>query len=248
MASDKFLGITINNLSNNQILEKIGKYIQSPDGFFHIVSLNPENLVISRESNEFKRVIEKAQIKIIDGVGIVLAAKILGLEVGDRWAGIDLMRELLSRVNDQRLRVLLIGAKEKVALELANCYSGAYSEAKFMGSAGIQNIQKPRALEEERIFSIVTSFKPHILFAAFGSPYQELWLSRHRDKLKGIICMGVGGAFDYELGRISRAPQLLRSLGLEWLFRLLRQPWRWKRQVKLIKFVWLVLRARLTRA
>ncbi len=233
------------------ILEKIKKYTTNHKGFLHflhIVSLNPENLVMASQDNDFAEVIREAQIKIVDGVGVVWAARTLGIRVGERITGVDLMKDMLKVADDLRLRVLLIGGSPNLALNLADCYTRAYPEAKFMGAEGIKNIQKPSSDEELQLFSIVSDYKPHLLFVSFGSPEQELWLYRHKDKLKGMVCMGVGGAFDYEAGSVMRAPHLLRSLGLEWLFRLAIQPWRWRRQLKLIEFIRLVIKVKFTKS
>lgn len=242
MRSNQLFGIQIKPQTKSQILEQIKKYIVHPLGFFHIISLNPENLIIARENKTFKEVVEKAQIKIIDGVGVVLAAFIGAVAVGDRFPGVDLMGELIKVAGTQRLRVLLIGGKFNLALQLANCYRQLYPEAKFKGIEGIKKIKKPSASEKNGIFSIVSAYKPHMVFVSFGSPDQELWLDQHKDKFQGMVCMGVGGAFDYEAGRIMRAPGILRKLGLEWLIRLFVQPWRWRRQLRLAKFILLVLR------
>ena len=238
------LGISIPNDSKKIILEKIKKYIVSPRGFFHIVSLNPEILVIANEDKKFKEVVETAQMRIIDGVGIVLAARMLNIDIGDRFTGVDLMEELVKMADAMRLRVMLIGGRSNLALKLADCYGKELPEAKFKGVYGIGDIKNPKIEEEDAFFSIVRRYKPHIVLAAFGSPDQELWLERHKKEFNGIVCAGVGGAFDYLSGNISRSPKLIRRLGLEWLFRLIRQPWRWKRQLRLIKFLWLVLKQR----
>ncbi|MFN4212841.1 MAG: WecB/TagA/CpsF family glycosyltransferase [Microgenomates group bacterium] len=240
MKSNKILDITIPSDNRKNILYKIKKYIHRPTGFFHIVSLNPENLVVACENKEFKKVIETAQIKLIDGVGVVLAARLLGVKVGERVAGVELMEELIRFASKMRLRVLLIGARGNLAERLANCYQRKYPEAKFFGLEGIEDIKNPQKTEEEKIFSIVADFKPHLVFVAFGSPDQELWLAHHHKQFSGAVCMGVGGAFDFLAGKVPRAPSILRRLGLEWLFRLLIQPWRWRRQLRLVKFCWLI--------
>jgi len=85
-----------------------------------------------------------------------------------------------------------------------------------------------------------------LIFVAFGSPAQELWLYKHRGKFKGIVCMGVGQGFDVLSGQVKRAPLLLRKIGLEWLYRLITQPWRWRRQLRLVKFLWLVFKEKLS--
>ena len=169
-----FLGVKLNTLNKLDTLEKIKKYIQSPFGFFQITSINPENLIIARENKEFKKATETSQIQIIDGVGIVIASYILGLKVEDRFTGVELMEELIGMAGELRLRVLLIGGRPNLADSLAKCYQLSHVKAKFIGLEGIKNIKNPLKSEEESIFSIVTSFKPHILLASFGSPQPEL--------------------------------------------------------------------------
>ncbi len=236
------IGIEIEPLTRRIILEKIIKYIKYPQGFFHIVSLNPENIVLSTQNRVFAQVVREAQIKIIDGVGVMWAARTLGIQAGERIAGVDLMKEMVGMANDLSLRVLLIGGKPNLALRLADCYTQAYPKAKFRGLEGIKDVKNPRSDEEKAVFSIVSDYKPHMMFVSFGSPEQELWLESNKLRLKGIVCMGVGGAFDYETGQTMRAPRFLRTIGLEWLFRLGLQPWRWRRQLRIVSFVYLVLR------
>ena len=238
--TNMILGVNVEKLSRKDILEKIEKYISQPGDFIHIVSLNPENVVIASEVSEFKRVLTAAQIKIIDGIGIVMAARIKGIEVS-RVTGVSLMEELLGLAGKLRLRVLFIGGGPNLALRLAQCYQLAYPEAKYRGTEGFKNIIKSTEYEKKALFSIVSAFKPHIVFVSFGSPDQELWLWENRERFKGSVCMGVGGAFDFLAGKIVRAPSILRTLGFEWLFRLIIQPWRWKRQLRLLKFSWMVL-------
>ena len=247
MSKNKILGITIPKEPKKQVLEKIIKYIHSPKGFFHIVSLNPEIFILAEKNYEFKKVVETAQIKTIDGVGIVIASRLLGVEAGDRLTGVDLMDELIKQADELRLRVLLIGGKQNLALDLVDCYKDKYPEASFFGTIGIKDIKNPKKEEENEIFSIVRRHKPHLIFAAFGSPDQELWLARHSKELSGIVCMGVGGSFDFLSGKINRAPLFLQKIGMEWLFRLVKQPWRWRRQLRLLYFAYLVIREKWTK-
>ena len=241
MNKKQILGITIIPESKKSVLEKILLYIRKPTGFFHIVSLNPENLVAATENESFKRVVETAQIKLIDGIGVVLASRLVGIEVGERVTGVGLMEDLLKMASDRRLRVLMIGGKENLALRLAQCYSDQFPEAKFKGIQGIANIKNPMSGEERKIFSIVAAYKPHLVFVSFGSPDQELWIARHKKEFNKCVVMGVGGAFDYLSREIDRAPVFIQKLGFEWLYRLTNQPWRWKRQLRLLKFIGLIL-------
>lgn len=242
MEGRNLFGVDLPQLTKEEVLEKIKKGLKEQRDFFHIVSLNPENFVIAQENELFKKVLQKAQLRIIDGIGVVLAARILNLRIGERITGVDLMEELIQLAGEQRLKVLLIGGKEKLANDLSICYQKLFPKAKFIGIEGVKNIKKVKFREEKKIFSIVSLFKPHLVFVAFGSPYQELWLWKNRKRLKGCICLGVGGGFDFLSGRVIRAPLFLRRLGLEWLFRLSIQPWRFKRQLRLIKFLFLVFK------
>ena len=238
----KIFGIEFETLSKEDILEKIKKFIKNPRGMLHIVSLNPEILVISLRDKEFKEIIRKAQIKIVDGVGVVLALFLLGQGRVKRMPGVDLFKFLLDWAGEKGFKVLLIGGKGKLAKSIADCYKKRFSSAKFLGIEGIENIRRVKKNEEKEIFSIVADFKPHFIFVAFGSPFQEKWIWRNRKHFEGAVVMGVGGAFDYVGGLLWRPPLFIRKIGLEWFWRLILQPWRAKRQVRLLKFSILVLK------
>lgn len=241
MNTFKLLGISLQPDSEKSILEKIKKYIEAPRGFFHIVSVNPENIMEARTNNDFKKVVETAQIQIMDGSGIIWAGKMKGEPHMERVTGVDLMETLMRGAGKERRRTMLIGGSPKVAEILAECYQQEYPEAKFLGLTGINDIKNIQKSEEEAIISIVRDYMPQIVFVSFGSPAQELWIERHKSEFEGAVCMGVGGAFDFLSGRVGRAPVFIRKMGLEWLFRLVTQPWRFKRQLKLLEFVGLIL-------
>ena len=249
MTHKKLLGIEAKEQSKKDILEKIKEYSKTRNSklvtqkkFRHIVSLNPENFIEIQKNAKFRNVVTTAQIKIIDGVGVRLAGTILGIEVGERVTGVDLMGDIMEMAYRESLKVLLIGGKNKLAEELAECYRQKHKNMKLVGIEGIKDIKNIKKTENDRIFSIVSHNRPHIILAAFGSPAQELWFEANKSKLRGIVCMGVGGSFDFAAGRVKRAPHFMRKLGLEWLFRLFTQPWRIKRQLKLFEFGWLVLK------
>lgn len=246
---NKILGIEVQSNSKNDVLEKIKKNIGNKVEFFHIASLNSENLVVATELEKFRDVLNQAQVRIIDGAGVLLGCSILNIDCGERVPGVDLMEEVVKMAFKMRLRVLFIGGRDKVAEELSECYSKEYAQTltdeHFKGISGFKDIRKPTEAETKALFSIVTVYRPHIVFAAFGSPAQELWFWTNRTAFKGVICMGVGGAFDFATGRVSRAPTWMRQAGLEWLYRLIVEPWRWRRQLRLVKFFLLVLKQRL---
>lgn len=241
----KLLGITLPTYTKKNILDKIKKYTLTKSQFVHVTSLNPENMVIAQKDKLFKEIVVKSQIKIIDGVGVVIAAKILNIEATSRIPGVDLVYDLIALSSVERLRVVLIGGKGKLAEELADCYNRSYPQAKFIGLMGIENIKNIKRDEEERIFNIITYTKPHLLLVAFGSPYQEKWIWKNKAKFKGIVCMGVGGSFDYLSGKIERPSRIIQKYGFEWLYRLIIQPWRLLRQLRLFIFAWYIFKEKL---
>ena len=241
----KLLGISLPTYSKKDILDKIKKYTLTRSRFIHITSLNPENMVIAQKNKLFKEIVVKSQIKIIDGVGVVLAAKTLNIEAANRIPGVDLVSDLITLSSVERLRVVLIGGEGKLAENLAECYNRSYPQAKYIGLRGIENIKNIKRVEEEHIFNIITYTKPHLLLVAFGSPYQEKWIWKNKAKFKGIVCMGVGGSFDYLSGKIQRPLPIIQKFGFEWLYRLIIQPWRLKRQLKLLIFAWYIFKEKL---
>ncbi|MBI3620083.1 WecB/TagA/CpsF family glycosyltransferase [Candidatus Roizmanbacteria bacterium] len=243
----KLFYLPVENFGIDKILEDIVKLWSGPTGFFHIVSINPENVILSRKNLEFRKVILSAQMHITDGIGTVLAAQILTGRHLTRLTGADLMGHLLTAAGKERLDVLLIGGRPNLAADLAKCYQRSYPKANFQGITGFANIIHPSESEEQMVFAIVASLKPRLILAAFGSPWQELWFAKNSKRFGNAVCMGVGGGFDYAGGLIPRAPRFMRQTGLEWLFRLIVQPRRLKRQISLVEFVFLVILEKIRR-
>lgn len=237
--------IPLQTLSRETILEKCVNFVQKPEGFFHIVSVNPENVVIAQENTAFRSILQSANIQLVDGIGIVLASKFLGIPTGQRFTGVDFMEEFLQKIADRSLRVLFLGGKADLAIKVANCYKKKYKKLAFLGISGIKDIKNyQNSKEGKEILQVIHDYKPHILFVSYGSPFQEEWIWNNRASLQGVLCAGVGGAFDFATGSVPRAPYLVRVTGIEWLFRLVLQPWRWRRQLRLLSFVFLIVRQR----
>ncbi|HLD27151.1 MAG TPA: WecB/TagA/CpsF family glycosyltransferase [Patescibacteria group bacterium] len=240
---NEIFDIPIEAVSKSTIREKIKKYLFQSDGkgdLIHIVSLNAENIIIAERDRKFRQVLATAQIKITDSVGVALAGRLLGVDVGERIAGVDLMEDFFDMASYERLRIVLIGGKKKVAERVVQCQKQRHPDLNCIGIEGIADIHKPTAKEEKNIYSIVLEKKPNLVFVAFGSPFQELWIDRHRDLFHGMVCMGVGGAFDYLSYDVPRAPRIVIRIGGEWIFRLCIQPWRIRRQLRLFSFIILV--------
>lgn len=222
--------VPIDLLTTSDVLEKIKMYLSAPLKFTHIVSINPENIVIAQNNSLFRIVCQNADLALTDGIGVVLGARLLGFSVPERIPGSVLLPLLLDLVGRMSLRAVLIGSQTNLADKIAMCYSRSYPEATFIGLEGYNNKESPTPEEERRIEDIVCNTRPHFVFIAFGSPYQELWIDTHKKLLWTSICMGVGGGFDYLSGASRKPPYVIRSLGLEWVYRLIREPWRVRRQ------------------
>lgn len=240
------LGVPLHLLTISNILDTIKKGLNAPPKFFHLVSINPETVIIAQSDSELMRIYHSADLALCDGSGVKIAATIHGIPIPERVPGSVLLPRLLDLAGQMSSTVVLIGSQSKLAEKIANCYSRSYPKAKFIGTIGYQNISKPTPSEEKEIESIVRSTRPRFVFVAFGTPYQEKWIDSHKELLDGAICMGVGGAFDYLAGAAKQPPQFISQLGLEWLFRLFFQPWRIKRQItRLPLFIFLVIREKM---
>ncbi len=205
-----------------------------------VVTVNPEFIMAARQDPRFARILHDSHLALPDGQGLLWAARILGTPLKERVTGVDTLVRMAAVAAEKGYRLYLLGAAEGVAdaaaRELGHCYPRLEIVGTYAGSPALE--------DEDRILNMIWQARPHILFVAYGAPQQEKWIARNLSRLGIPVAMGVGGAFDFISGRARRAPRWLRRLGLEWLDRLCRQPWRWRRMLSLPRFAWLVFRAR----
>lgn len=234
LAKKKILGIGVTNGKQENILQYIITSLEKKTDPYYIVTPNPEMVVRAARDKHFQSILNQARIALPDGVGLVMAAKILGDPIYERITGADFMELLCKEVAKKPITVGFLGGGRGVAEKTADCLSRKYPGLKigFIGEEweGLAKGKEQRG----------KGGKIDILFVAFGFPKQEEWMAAQRGKIPVSVMMGVGGAFDYISGEVARAPFLLRALGLEWLYRLIRQPWRWRRQLALSSFILLV--------
>lgn len=231
--------------SFEDILEQIKKGVEYHESIPQVISLNAENMVAATELKSFKEVVATRSIHIADGIGVVRAIQLLHGTQVPKLTGVDLMDMLIRHASQHSLRVGLIGGKGNLADKVRDCYQQAFPRLEIWSNQGFSNIYEQLEEEKNELKAIVKTRKPHLVFVSFGSPWQELWIDRHKDLFSNICVIGVGGAFSTLAGKIPRSPRFLRTLGLEWLYRLVREPWRAKRQLKLIQFTNLVIREKM---
>jgi len=187
--------------------------------------------------SEFARVLESADLCLADGSGVVWAARRQGCTLREPVTGVDLIPPLAALCSRRRYRLFLLGAAPGVALDLAWRLRAAHPDLDVAAHSG-----SPDPSSDDQTVALINQHKPHVLLVAYGHPSQELWIARMGDRLGATVAMGVGGSFDYLTGRVARAPAWMRRAGLEWLFRLIRQPWRIKRMAVLPLYALRVLR------
>lgn len=223
------LGVGLTNATEKEVLEFIYTGLQKSHEKYYVVTPNPELLVIADRDREYKSILNSAKLALPDGIGVMLGAQIIGKPLKQRIAGVDLVKSVCNYVSKQPITVGFIGAGPNIAVKTAECLQKMYPGLRV----GLVASEWSEELKSKEV---------DILFVAFGSPKQEIWIKNNLKDLSVKVVIGVGGAFDFISGKVPRAPKLLRRLGLEWLFRLIIQPWRIKRQLSLIKFVYLIIK------
>lgn len=207
----------------------------------NIISGNPEVLYNGIKNEFLKNSFTKEDALIIpDGVGTLLAAKINGIDITEKIAGIEVMNMLLEEARDKNLKVFLLGAKEEILIKCKEKIKESYDGINIVGSNnGFFDLDNCDDLIEK-----INESKADILFVAMGAPRQEVFIEKYKDKLCCKIFMGVGGSFDVFAGNVNRAPQFMINIGMEWLYRVAKEPWRIKRLGSIPKFLVLSLKER----
>ncbi|NLK95862.1 MAG: WecB/TagA/CpsF family glycosyltransferase [Clostridiales bacterium] len=211
----------------------------------NIVSGNPE-ILYNGLNNEIlnKNFHEDYSIIIPDGVGTVLASKIVKDPVNTKIAGIEVMKQIIDNADKMNKGIYLLGAKEEVLIKCIENLKNEYPSLKIVGSHnGYFDLDSCNEIVED-----IKKSNPYAIFVAMGSPKQEQFIEEHIMELPCKIFMGVGGSFDIFAGNLKRAPKWMLSLGLEWLYRVINEPWRIKRLGVIPKFLWIVFRNRKNRS
>lgn len=243
----------------DQVSEAINKKIRvGAEPPILIFTPNPEQVVIAEQNPAFCKILKQADFLIPDGIGVVHASRWLSFKaklsgkslpaLRERIAGIEVVQELLTRYKDDR--VLLVGGrgyqtvkatKDKV---LPDTLSLTIQKREVSWFTGYQSVGFSSPDDEQKIRLVLRKLKPAIVFVAFGAPDQEEWIISHLSVMQqeGVkLVMAVGGSFDVLTGKLKRASSIWQKLGLEWLFRLIQEPKRWKRQLRLLTFIRLTL-------
>ena len=235
----RLMGVPIHDVTMSETLAWIGRWIDM-GGPHQIATVNPEFLMRARDDGDFRATLARAALCIPDGIGILLAARLRGDPLRERVAGSDLVPRLAAVAATQGWRLFFLGAAPGVAQEAASRLRTAHPDLLIVGCyAG-----SPAREEEAEIVARIRDSQADAVLVAYGAPGQDQWLGRNLAATGASVGIGVGGSLDFIAGTSRRAPRWLQQLGMEWLYRLLREPWRWRRQLALPRFAWLILTGR----
>ncbi len=242
----RILGVRIDDVTSAETRDRV-MALMAGGGAHQIATVNPEFIMAAQRNPAFAQALDKTALNVPDGAGVLWAARRMGRPLRERVAGVDLVERLCAAGSQHRWRAFFLGAREGVAERAAAIMAFKYSGLLVTGT----HAGSPRMEDEADIVARVRKARPNLLFVAYGAPAQDIWLARNlpiihdterpADEAPGLVGMGVGGAFDFLAGAQKRAPKWMQEAGLEWLYRLLREPRRWRRQLALIEFVWRVL-------
>jgi len=231
------LGVGFDDLTMDQAVGRAMDEIAHRSGGY-VVTPNPEIAWLCRQDPQFGALVQNAKLVLADGVGITLGAKILGRPLKARVPGIDFASALLAEMAKQGQSVFLYGAKPGYAIKAGEALAARYPGLRIVGTADGYGDDAP-------VVEAIRAAAPDLLFVCLGAPKQEQWMATHEGQLNTGLMIGLGGALDVFAGEVQRAPEAWRKLGLEWLHRLLKEPRRIKRMIRLPLFLLAVIGERL---
>lgn len=230
-------GIALSKMNMEQTVDYLTSVVESRVSH-QVVTANPIMFMDALEKPDYMRVMRQAELVVPDGTGLVWAANHVGQPVAERVAGIDLFHRLVETGSRAGWKVYLLGASPDVVQAAASRLESLYPGLLIVGVRDGFFTEE----QDEEIIADIVAAKPDLLFVANSAARQEPWIGRYKSRLNVPVMMGVGGTFDILSGRSKRAPIWFQKMRLEWFYRLLREPWRYKRMLVLPKFVFRVLR------
>ncbi len=234
----KMLDVPVDPISYDEWLKEIESWIRADDGPQHVCTVNPEFIMIAQSDPIFFNILNRAAICVPDGIGLLWASRRLGAPLPERVTGSDGVPFIARHASERGWKIFFLGAAKGVAAAAASILKERYPGLVVVGTYG----GSPAEAEEDEIVTMVNASGADILFVAFGAPKQDKWIARNLPRLQVSMAMGVGGSLDFIAGIVPRAPHWMRNRGLEWLYRLVRQPWRLRRMLRLPRFVIAVFR------
>ena len=234
MDTVNILGVYVNKYTMEQAVKKAAELIET-EGMSMIFTPNSEILLYASNNPDFTKVLNQANMIIPDGLGVVYGARILGEPLKERVAGYDLVCNLFPIMAQKGQSVYLLGAKPSVAEKAAENLTKKYPGLVIAGT------HDGYFKDDDEVIADINRSNPDFLMVCLGFPKQEQWIFDNRDKINTRLAIGAGGCLDVFAGTVARAPEFYCNHGLEWLYRLVKQPSRFVRMLALPKFGFKVL-------
>lgn len=230
-------GVPISQMSMKDTVTYISRIIDSRTPH-QVITANPIMVMTALQNPEYMRMMKEAELVVPDGTGVVWAAEYVGNPVAERVPGYDLIHELMRVGETKGWKVYLIGASAEVIGAAAARLKELYPKLQLVGYRD-GFFGEP---EDEEVLRAIRECEPDILLVGRSADKQEPWIAKYKHRLGIPVMMGVGGSFDVLSGKLKRAPRIFQKLRLEWFYRLLQEPWRYKRMLALPKFAMKVIR------
>lgn len=234
MKKERYLNVDVSVLNYDELMNYIINDIENKQKST-IIAINPEKIMKAQNDKTLLDLLNSSTYNIADGIGILYASKIKKGSIKKRITGIDSMDMLCRLSNNKGYKIFMYGAAPDVVKNAKTELIKKYPQINIVG------IMDGYEKNNDKIINKINESGANILFVALGSPKQEFWIKNNKDKLNVNIFQGVGGSFDVFSGKVKRAPKLMQKLGLEWLYRLIKEPKRIFRQLNLFKFMLLVM-------
>lgn len=245
----ELFGLRLFGSNKGDLLKILASKLLKREKRVWIATVNPEFVMEATKNRGFREILEKTSVNVVDGIGLVWAREtknlLSGLKIGIEVlqgkykdqiiAGSDLINDLCKLAHEKKYKVFFLGGFEDRAKKTEDYFRNKYKGLETESSQGRPSV------ENEEVINKINKFKPDVLFVAYGMKKQEEWIDENLNNLNAGIVMGVGRSFDYYSGVLKRAPAGWRKMGLEWLYSLIQEPKRWRRQLALPRFVWKVL-------
>ena len=248
MANDRtrrrsILGVRVDDVTWDEALATLDSFWRD-SGVHQVITPNPEFVMLAQRDTGFRNLLDRVDLAPADGIGLKWAGRVLRQPIRELVPGSDLVLRMAERGAPLGRRWFLLGAAEGVA-----AVAGRVLERRYPGLivAGTHSGNPGPSWDDDACRRIEAAAPVDLLLVAYGAPAQDTWIARNQPRLQIPVAIGIGGTLDLLAGRNPVPPRLVKRLHLIWLFRLITQPWRWRRQLALVRFVVLVLRARLQR-
>jgi exopolysaccharide biosynthesis WecB/TagA/CpsF family protein len=229
----QILSLPVDRITYKKWLNLIDKWVKTGTRVHHVCTINPEFMIMAQRDTNFANILRRADLCVPDGAGLLWAANVLKNPLPERVTGSDGVPMIAKEAAKRGWKLFFLGAAEGVAEEAAYILQAEYEGLQVVGTYS----GSPAPEEEDEIVAMVNASAADILLVAYGAPNQDKWIARNMPRLHVKMAMGVGGTFDFITGRVPRAPAWMQMMYLEWLYRLIIEPWRIWRMMRLPRFV-----------